>query len=60
MIKTGIIIGFDPNTTTEHLVSVTEYLNERFPNVTFAVVAGAVDSLAFPFEVPDEDHVDGA
>jgi hypothetical protein len=54
MIKTGIIIGFDSDTTVDHMVSVTEYLNERFPGVTFAVVAGAVDSLCFPYEVPDD------
>ena len=50
MIRTGLILGMHRNTTADTAAMVTEQLRTQYPGVIVTVVAGCVDSLAFPFE----------
>jgi hypothetical protein len=50
MIRTGIIVGVDAHTPQATINHMSDVLADRFPSVTFALLAGAVDSLAFPFD----------
>jgi hypothetical protein len=44
--RQGVIVGVPVGLSKERLAAIRDLLIERFPGVTFAVVAGA-DSIAF-------------
>ena len=50
--KTGVIVGLPVGTGRDVLREVMVGLEERFPDVTFALVGGA-QSVAFEWEVDD-------
>lgn len=49
--RTGLVIGTEVDLGEEAATSIIELLEERFPGVTVAVVAGiGAQSLAFEFD----------
>lgn len=50
---TGVIVAVDRDTTMDWAVNIREQLEQRFPEVRFAVIPGGT-SLAFEWDDPEE------
>lgn len=49
-VRTGVILGMKPSTTKAEVDSMLDTLTDMFPNITFCLVPGATNSIAFPYE----------